>query len=126
MASKLKMGDEVVVIAGRDKGQRGRIIGIDRDRDRVVVEGIMQMKHHVKAGRSRQGASTGGIETHEAAIHISNVALYDAAGAKEQKGNTTKKLPTTRVGFREEEVERNGRTRLQRVRVAKATGKDVE
>ena len=46
MAAKLKVGDEVVVITGRDKGKHGRILQIDRKRERVVVEGVMMMKHH--------------------------------------------------------------------------------
>lgn len=125
MAAKIKVGDEVVVIAGRDRGKRGRIISIDRARERVVVEGVMLMKHHVKAGRSQQGATTGGIETHEASIHISNVAYYDPAGAKEKKGNTSKKLPTTRVAIREEVVDRGGKQKIDRVRVSKVTGKDL-
>ena len=62
MAAKLKVGDEVVVITGRDKGKHGRILQIDRKRERVVVEGVMMMKHHNKAGRTHQGP-TGGIET---------------------------------------------------------------
>lgn len=125
MAAKLKVGDEVVVIAGRDKGKRGRIISINREQQRVVVEGVQLVKRHVKAGRSQQGATTGGIETREAAIHISNVAFYEAAAAKTKLGNTTKKIPATRVGRREETVERDGKEKTVRVRYSKATGKDL-
>lgn len=124
MAAKLKVGDEVVVIAGRDKGKHGRILTIDRQRERVVVEGLNMVKRHVKAGRSHQGP-TGGIENHEAAIHISNVMFYEPAAAKAKLGNTTKKLPGTRVGMREEIVERDGQEKAARVRVSKATGKDL-
>lgn len=124
MAAKLKVGDEVVVISGRDKGQHGRILRIDRKRERVVVEGVMMMKHHNKAGRSQQGP-TGGIESKEAAIHISNVMYYEPAAAKAQRGNTTKKIPGTRVGIREEVVDRDGKEKTVRVRVSKATGKDL-
>ena len=125
MAAKLKVGDEVVVISGRDKGQHGRILSIDRKRGRVVVEGVMMMKHHNKAGRSQQGGPTGGIESKEAAIHISNVMYYEPAAAKAKLGNTTKKIPGTRVGIREEVVDRDGKEKTVRVRVSKATGKDL-
>lgn len=125
MAAKLKVGDEVVVISGRDKGKRGRILSIDRKRERVVVEGVMMMKRHVKAGRSQQGATTGGIESHEAAIHISNVAFYDSAATKTKLGNTTKKIPATRVGIREEQIEKDGKTKTVRIRYSKTTGKDL-
>lgn len=125
MAAKLKVGDEVVVISGKDKGKHGRIISIDRKRERVVVEGVQMIKRHVKAGRSAQGAVTGGIETREAAIHISNVAYYEPAAAKTKLGNTTKKIPATRVGRREEQVEVGGKTKTVRVRYSKSTGKDL-
>ncbi|MDO5671454.1 MAG: 50S ribosomal protein L24 [Actinomycetaceae bacterium] len=125
MAAKLKKGDEVIVISGRDKGKRGRIIAIDRKAERVVVEGVMRVKKHVKAGRSAQGATTGGIETVEAPIHISNVMYYDPEAAKAKKGDTTKKIPGTRVGIREEKVEKDGRMKTVRIRYSKATGKDL-
>ena len=124
MAAKLKVGDEVVVISGRDKGQHGRILQIDRKRERVIVEGVRLMKHHNKAGRNQQGP-TGGIETKEASIHISNVMYYEPAAAKAKLGNTSKKVPGTRVGMREETVEKNGKEKTVRVRVSKATGKDL-
>ena len=119
MAAKLKVGDEVVVITGRDKGKHGRILQIDRKRERVVVEGIMMMKHHNKAGRTHQGP-TGGIETKEASIHISNVMYYEPAAAKAKL-----KIAGTRVGMREEVVDRDGKEKTVRIRVSKATGKDL-
>ena len=69
---------------------------------------------HVKAGQTARGTRTGGIETIEAPIHISNVMLVDP---ETKKG--------TRVGYRTEQVERDGRTRTVRVRVAKRSGKDI-
>lgn len=111
--ARIKKGDLVVVIAGSDKGKQGRVLTVDRDRDRIVVEGVNHIKRHRKVGQSR-GAKTGGIETVEGSIHISNVQVVDP-GTK--RG--------TRVGVRLEEVERDGRTRNQRVRVAKRSGKDI-
>ncbi len=112
--AKIKKGDLVVVISGRDKGKQGRVLEVLTDRDRVLVEGIHRVTKHVKAGQTQRGTRTGGIETVEAPIHISNVMLVDP---ETKKG--------TRVGYRTEQVERDGRTRNVRVRVAKRSGKDI-
>ena len=113
--ANIKKGDKVIVIAGRDKGKTGRVLQVLAERDRVVVEGVMRMKHHTKVGQSRQsGARTGGIETIEAPIHVSNVMLVDPETGK-----------GTRVGHREETVTRDGRERTTRVRYAKRSGKDI-
>ena len=112
--ARVKKGDLVVVIAGRDKGKQGRVLEVDVARDRVVVEGIQRMKRHTKVGQSGRGAKTGGIETIEAPIHVSNVMVVDP---ETKKG--------TRVGIRTETVERDGLTRTQRIRVAKRSGKDI-
>ena len=112
--AKIKKGDQVIVIAGRDKGKTGRVLEVLKDSDRVVVEGVQRVTKHVKAGQTARGTRTGGIETVEAPIHVSNVMLVDPE---------TKKR--TRVGFRTEQVERDGRTRTVRVRVAKRSGKDI-
>ena len=112
--AKIKKGDLVVVIAGRDKGKQGRVLEVIQGKDRIVVEGVQRMTHHVKAGQTSRGTRTGGIETREAAIHVSNVMLVDP---ETKKG--------TRVGYRTEEIERDGRTRTVRVRVAKRSGKDI-
>ena len=112
--AKIKKGDLVVVIAGRDKGKQGRVLEVVKDTDRVVVEGVQRVTKHVKAGQTNRGSRTGGIETVEAPIHISNVMLVDP---ETKKG--------TRVGYRTEEIERDGRTRAARVRVAKRSGKDI-
>lgn len=139
MGAKIKKGDMVQVIAGRtcdekklkernkrreevglaplqpgDKGKQGRVLEVYRDRDRVLVEGVNIRTHHVREGQNQQGQTTGGIEYREAPIHISNVALVDPK---------TKK--PTRVGFREEEEERNGRIRTVRVRYAKKSGEAI-
>ena len=112
--AKIKKGDLVVVISGRDKGKQGRVLEVMKDTERVVVEGVQRVTKHVKAGQSARGTRTGGIETVEAPIHVSNVMLVDP---ETKKG--------TRVGYRTEEIERDGRTRTVRVRVAKRSGKDI-
>ena len=111
--AKIKKGDLVVVIAGRDRGQQGRVLELAGNGDRVVVEGVQRVTKHIKPG-TRQNNQSGGIETVEAALHISNVMLVDP---ETKKG--------TRVGYRIEQVERDGRMRNQRVRVAKRSGKDI-
>ena len=112
--AKIKKGDLVVVISGRDKGQQGRVLEVLVETQRVVVEGVQRVTKHVKAGQTQRGTRTGGIETVEAPIHVSNVMLVDP---ETKKG--------TRVGYRTEQVERDGRTRTVRVRVAKRSGKDI-
>jgi large subunit ribosomal protein L24 len=117
---KIKKGDLVEVITGRsqknggDRGKRGKVISVDVERQRVLVEGVRQVKRHTKVGSSGRGAKTGGIITQEAPVHISNVMLVDP---------DTKKR--TRIGYRSETVERDGRDRVVRVRVAKRSGKDI-
>ena len=112
--AKIKKGDQVIVISGRDKGKTGRVLEVLKDSDRLVVEGVQRVTKHTKVGQSQRGTRTGGIETIEAPIHISNVMLVDP---ETKKG--------TRVGYRTEQVERDGRTRNVRVRVAKRSGKDI-
>src|SRR5690606_19601754 len=102
------------VIAGRDRGQQGRVLEVNTENDRIIVEGVQRVTKHIKPGTSRDNQS-GGIVNVEASLHISNVMLVDP---ETKKG--------TRVGYRTEEVERDGRTRIKRVRVAKRSGKDVE
>jgi large subunit ribosomal protein L24 len=112
--AKIKKGDLVVVISGRDKGMEGRVLQVLTETQRVVVEGVQRVTKHTKVGQSQRGTRTGGVETVEAPIHISNVMLVDP---ETKKG--------TRVGYRTEQVERDGRTRNVRVRVAKRSGKDI-
>ena len=113
--ARIKKGDQVIVIAGKDKGKTGRVLEVLKDVDRVVVEGVQRVTKHTKVGQSANGARTGGIETVEAPIHASNVMPIDPK---------TKKR--TRVGFRVEEGQRpNGRKRTVRVRYAKKSGRTV-
>ena len=112
--AKIKKGDRVVVISGRDKGKTGRVLTVLTDTNRVIVEGVHRVTKHTKAGQTSRSTQTGGIETIEAPIHISNVMVVDPK---------TKKR--TRVGYREEQVNRDGRMKTMRVRYAKASGEEL-
>lgn len=83
---KIKKGDNVIVIAGKDKGKKGSVLSVIRETDRVMVSGINMIKRHQKAS----AAGNAGIISKEAAIHISNVALVDPKEGK-----------ATRVGYKE-------------------------
>jgi large subunit ribosomal protein L24 len=82
---KIKKGDMVVVTAGDDKGQKGRVIAVDRDKDRVTVEGVNMISRHRKPSAQNP---QGGIEKREAALHISNLMLIDEAGNATRVGKT--------------------------------------
>src|SRR5579859_4096286 len=104
MASiKIKRNDKVEVIAGKDKGKQGRVLRVIADKDRLLVEGVMMVKKHVKPNPQRN--IKGGIAEQESTIHISNVMLVDAEGKK------------TRVGTR---VEGD-----KKVRISKASGSTI-
>jgi large subunit ribosomal protein L24 len=111
--AKIKKGDLVVVIAGKDRGQQGRVLEVNTETERLIVEGVQRVTKHIKPG-TRRDNQEGGITQVEAPIHISNVMVVDP---QTKKG--------TRVGYRTEEVERDGRKRTQRVRFAKRSGKDI-
>lgn len=72
---KIRKGDEVIVIAGKDKGRRGRVTRVIADRDQLIVENVNMIKRHTR-GNPMQG-TTGGIVEKEAPIHVSNVAIYN-------------------------------------------------
>ncbi|HHW84213.1 MAG TPA: 50S ribosomal protein L24 [Actinomycetales bacterium] len=112
--AKIKKGDLVQVITGRDKGRTGRVLEVLTDSDRVIVEGVKRVKRHTKVGQSQRGARTGGIETVEAPIHISNVMLVGPD-----------KKPV-RVGYREVEAKRGGRTKIVRERIGRKAGKEID
>jgi large subunit ribosomal protein L24 len=110
---RVKKGDTVVVIAGKDKGVRGKVLAAYPDRDRVLVEGVNRIKKHTKIQSTQRGGKTGGIVTQEASIHVSNVMVVDDEGP-------------TRVGYRKEEAELpSGRVKQRSVRVSRRTGKDL-
>jgi large subunit ribosomal protein L24 len=105
MANKLKVkkGDEVIVIAGKEKGKKGTIIRVIPDERRVVVGGLNKMKRHAKPSRT----SAGGIVEIESPLHVSNVALADPKSGK-----------PTRVGYK---TQADG----SKVRVAKRSGEVI-
>jgi large subunit ribosomal protein L24 len=106
---KIKKGDLVQVITGKDKGKQGKVIQAFPKEQRVLVEGVNRIKKHTKVGQTARGAQTGGIVTTEAPIHVSNVQLV-----VEKDG----KKVATRVGYRFDD-EGN------KIRVAKRTGEDI-
>jgi large subunit ribosomal protein L24 len=123
----IKKGDVVRVIAGKDKGAEGRVISVNAEQQRVVVEGVNRVKRHTKVvNQGGRAGNTGGIVTQEAAIHVSNVMLLiDAPEGSEAKGKVT-----TRVGFRRDEVSKrraDGSTyAAQRsVRIARKSGEEI-
>jgi large subunit ribosomal protein L24 len=99
---KIKKGDDVIVIAGKDKGATGKVISVDLTRERVVVEGCNLVKKNTKADAQGKG---GGVITQEAPLHVSNVQL--SAGGK-----------PTRVGY---QIKDDG----TKVRVSRRTGKEI-
>lgn len=104
MAQKIKKGDRVIVLSGRDKGVKGEVLKVDPARDRAIVQGVNKVKRHQAASQTTQG----GIIEKEAAIHISNIAHLDP-----------KDDMPTRVGFKKLD---DGR----KVRVAKRSGEVID
>ena len=95
---KVKKGDTVVVVAGKDRGVKGKVLAALPESDRVIVEGVNRVKRHEKVTTSNRGAKAGGIQTQEAAVHVSNVMVVDSDGRP------------TRVGYRrDDETGRNVR-----------------
>jgi large subunit ribosomal protein L24 len=117
-AMKIKKGDTVKVIAGKDKGVEGKVILVLREEGRVVVEGVNRVKKHTKViQQGGRGGTTGGIITTEAPIHVSNVMLVE--------GNSV-----TRLGYRREDVQKRRPdgttyTGTRSVRISRRTGKEV-
>jgi large subunit ribosomal protein L24 len=105
MAAKIKKGDTVIVLTGKDKGRKGEVIKAIPTENRVVVSGINIAVRHVKPS---QAEPQGGIKRSEAPIHVSNVAIVDPTSGK-----------PTRVGFK---TDAKGR----KVRVAKRSGEQID
>ena len=101
--SKIKKGDTVMVMTGKDKGKQGRVISVDPKNSTVLVEGVNMIKKHLKPGRQSQ---EGGIINQEAPVHISNVMYV-------HKGKPT------RIGFH---VDENGK----KVRYAKSANEAID
>ena len=104
MAAKIRKGDKVIVITGRDKGRTGEVVEMRPDDNRAVVRGVNMVKRHQKQTAQQEG----GIISKELPIHISNIALADPKGGK-----------ATRVGFK---VLKDGK----KVRVAKRSGAEID
>jgi len=107
MAAKIKKGDTVVIIAGRDKGRSGEVIEMRREYGRVLVRGINMVKRHQRQTAQQEG----GIISKEAPVHLSNVALADPKDGK-----------PTRVGFK---FVGKGDDR-KKVRFAKRSGVEID
>ncbi|PZM96746.1 MAG: 50S ribosomal protein L24 [Actinobacteria bacterium] len=103
---KIKKGDTVIVIAGKDKGAKGKVLAAFPREQKVLVEGVNRIKKHERIRTTQRGAKTGGIITQEAPIHVSNVMILDSDGKP------------TRVGYRFDE---NGR----KIRIARSNGKEL-
>lgn len=115
---KVRKGDTVQVISGKDKGVKGKVIKTFPDTQRIIVEGVNRVKRHTKAGQAAGGARTGGIIVQEASIHVSNVMVVDEEGKP------------TRVKKRRETVDKNrpdgtAYTGTRGVRVSVRSGKDI-
>jgi large subunit ribosomal protein L24 len=104
---KIRKGDKVLVIAGKDRGREGTVIAVRPDRQQVLVQGVNLIRKNTKVNyQGQRGAKEGGIVTQEALIHVSNVQLIDPES----------KAPT-RAGYR---IDGD-----KKVRVSRTSGKDI-
>jgi large subunit ribosomal protein L24 len=106
-ATRIKKGDTVFVLSGREKGKTGKVLDVDHEKERAVVEKLMIFKRHYKRGRN-PAAPEGGIVETNGSIHLSNLALIDPDSKK-----------PTRIGTK---LLDNGK----RVRVAKRSGAQID
>jgi len=104
---KIHKGDTVLVISGKDKGAKGKVLQAYPTRNKVLVEGVNRIKKHTPISTNQRGARSGGIVTQEAPIHVSNVMVVDSDGKP------------ARVGYRGDEE--TGKL----VRISKRNGKDI-
>jgi large subunit ribosomal protein L24 len=104
MSAKIRKGDKVIVLTGRDKGKSGEVIEVRPDEQRALVRGVNMVRRHQRQTAQHQG----GIISKEAAIHISNLALADPKSPKK----------TTRVGFKE--------IKGEKVRIARRSGEQID
>jgi large subunit ribosomal protein L24 len=105
---KIHKGDTVLVISGKDKGAKGKVLQAYPTRNKVLVEGVNRIKKHTPISTNQRGSRSGGIVTQEAPIHVSNVMVVDSDGKP------------TRVGYRVDE------DTGKRVRINKRNGKDIQ
>ena len=104
---KVHKGDTVLVISGKDKGAKGKVLLAYPTRNKVLVEGVNRIKKHTAISRNERGAQSGGIVTQEAPINVSNVMVVDSDGKP------------TRIAYRKDDE--TGK----KVRIAKTNGKDI-
>jgi large subunit ribosomal protein L24 len=104
---KVHKGDTVLVVSGKDKGAKGKVLQAFPTRNKILVEGVNRIKKHTAVSRNERGAQSGGIVTQEAPIHVSNVMVVDSDGKP------------TRIAFRRDDE--TGK----KVRIAKTNGKDI-
>ena len=104
---KVHKGDTVLVVSGKDKGAKGKVLQAFPTRNKVLVEGVNRIKKHTAVSRNERGAQSGGIVTQEAPIHVSNVMVVDSDGKP------------TRISYRRDDE--TGK----KVRTAKTNGKDI-
>ena len=107
MPARIRTDDEVLVIGGKDRGKRGKVLRVEPKKDRVFVEGLNMIKRHQRPQQTAGGQTAGGVIEREGPIHVSNVMLIDPKDNK-----------PTRVGI--EVVDGN------RVRVAKRSGQRLD
>ena len=103
---KIHKGDTVLVVSGKDKGAKGKVLQAYPTRNKVLVQGVNRIKKHTAVSRNERGASSGGIVTQEAPIHVSNVMVVDSDGNP------------SRLGYG---VDDDGK----KVRISKRNGKEV-
>ena len=108
----VKKGDTVLVVSGKDRGVKGRVISASPDTNRVLVEGANRIKKHTKVSQSARGSQQGGIVTTEAPVHVSNVQVICPTCGK-----------ATRIGHRRSEADDNGKTHS--VRICKRCDGDI-
>ena len=108
----VKKGDTVLVVSGKDRGVKGRVISASPDTNRVLVEGANQIKKHTKVSQSARGSQQGGIVTTEAPVHVSNVQVVCPTCGK-----------ATRIGHRRSDADDNGKTHS--VRICKRCDGDI-
>jgi len=104
MAAKIRKGDKVVVLAGRDKGRTGEVVEVNPAASRALVRGVNLVKRHQRQSAQQQG----GIISKELPVHLSNIAIADPKDGK-----------PTRIGFK---INTDGR----KVRVAKRSGVEID
>ena len=118
MSVKIKKGDTVKVIAGKDKGAEGKVIEVLRAEQRVVVEGVNRVKKHTKVlNQGGRAGNTGGIVTAEAPIHVSNVMLVEGQGVT--------RLGSKRVDAEKRRSDGSTYSAQRSVRISRKSGDEV-